>query len=77
MRAWPCCGPVGAGTREKGFGASPCPNIPGQRLIANKNQYGEDFEAAVRLRDAARKVILEKCHEPDLAHEQILLAPEE
>jgi 1-acyl-sn-glycerol-3-phosphate acyltransferase len=38
---------------------------------------GEDFEAAVRLRDAARKVILEKCHEPDLAHEQILLAPEE
>jgi len=38
---------------------------------------GDDFEAAVRLRDAARAVILEQCQEPDLAHEQISLGPEE
>jgi 1-acyl-sn-glycerol-3-phosphate acyltransferase len=38
---------------------------------------GEDFEAALRLRDAVRAVILEQCQEPDLAHEKILLKPKE
>ncbi len=38
---------------------------------------GEDFEAAVRLRDAARAVILERCREPDLAREEIRLQPNE
>jgi 1-acyl-sn-glycerol-3-phosphate acyltransferase len=38
---------------------------------------GEDFEAAVRLRDVARAVILEQCQEPDLAREKILLEPKE
>jgi 1-acyl-sn-glycerol-3-phosphate acyltransferase len=38
---------------------------------------GDDFEAAVRLRDAARAAILEQCQEPDLAHEQIFLGSEE
>jgi 1-acyl-sn-glycerol-3-phosphate acyltransferase len=30
---------------------------------------GTGFEAAVRLRDAARAVVLARCGEPDLAHE--------
>ena len=34
---------------------------------------GSDFEAAVRLRDAARAVILTQCEEPDLAHEKVRL----
>ncbi|MDP2620955.1 MAG: AMP-binding protein [Hyphomicrobiales bacterium] len=34
---------------------------------------GTDFEAAVRLRDAARAVILAHCGEPDLAREKISL----
>ena len=38
---------------------------------------GEDFEAALRLRDAVRAVILEQCQEPDLAHEKIFLEPKE
>ncbi|MHA1166130.1 MAG: lysophospholipid acyltransferase family protein [Alphaproteobacteria bacterium] len=38
---------------------------------------GEDFEAAIRLRDAARAVILEQCQEPDLAHEKIVLKVKE
>lgn len=38
---------------------------------------GKDFEAAIRLRDAARAVILEQCQEPDLAHEKIILKPKE
>jgi hypothetical protein len=32
---------------------------------------GSDFSAAVRLRDAARQAILERCGEPDLAREQV------
>lgn len=36
---------------------------------------GTDFEAAVRLRDAARAVILAHCDEPDLAREKITLSP--
>jgi hypothetical protein len=38
---------------------------------------GEDFEAALRLRDAVRAVILEQCQEPDLAYEKIFLEPKE
>ena len=38
---------------------------------------GEDFEAALRLRDAARAAILDACQEPDLAHERIVLGLEE
>jgi 1-acyl-sn-glycerol-3-phosphate acyltransferase len=38
---------------------------------------GEDFEAALKLRDAARAVILERCQEPDLAHEKIVLKVKE
>ncbi|MGI9405090.1 MAG: AMP-binding protein, partial [Hyphomicrobiaceae bacterium] len=38
---------------------------------------GDGFEAAVRLRDAVRAVILEQCEEPDLAHEKIRLKAEE
>ena len=38
---------------------------------------GEDFEAAVQLRDAARNVILEQCQEPNLAQEKVLLGPKE
>lgn len=34
---------------------------------------GKGFEAAVRLRDEVRAEILERCHEPDLAHEQVRL----
>ncbi len=34
---------------------------------------GKEFESAVRLRDKARAVILEKCQEPDLAREKIVL----
>ena len=37
---------------------------------------GGDFEAAVRLRDATRAVILEQCEEPDLAHEKVRLKAE-
>jgi 1-acyl-sn-glycerol-3-phosphate acyltransferase len=35
---------------------------------------GDDFDAAVRLRDAVRAVILAQCGEPDLAGEKITLA---
>lgn len=35
---------------------------------------GDDFEAAVRLRDAVRAVILAQCGEPDLARERIDLS---
>ncbi len=38
---------------------------------------GTDFEAAVRLRDTVRKMMLAQCHEPDLAHEEVRLVPEE
>jgi 1-acyl-sn-glycerol-3-phosphate acyltransferase len=34
---------------------------------------GNDFAAAVRLRDAARAAILKQCGEPDLAREQVRL----
>ena len=34
---------------------------------------GEDFEAAVALRDATREKILERCGEPDLGHERVAL----
>ncbi len=40
----------------------------GKVLIAD----GEDFDAALRLRDLARGEILQHCHEPDLAHERII-----
>ncbi|MDJ0833382.1 MAG: AMP-binding protein [Gammaproteobacteria bacterium] len=33
---------------------------------------GDDFEAAVGLRDQARSEILQHCHEPDLAHERFI-----
>lgn len=35
---------------------------------------GNDFQAAVRLRDAVRQVILARCGEPDLAREQISIS---
>jgi 1-acyl-sn-glycerol-3-phosphate acyltransferase len=35
---------------------------------------GDDFDAAVRLRNAVRSVILKQCGEPDLAGEKISLA---
>ena len=38
---------------------------------------GEDFEAAIRLRDAARAVILDQCQEPDLEREKIVLKGKE
>jgi 1-acyl-sn-glycerol-3-phosphate acyltransferase len=38
---------------------------------------GEDFEAALRLRDAARAVILDQCQEPDLEREKIVLKGKE
>ena len=41
----------------------------GERLHSD----GDDFSAAVRLRDRARAVVLEHCGEPDLAREQIQL----
>lgn len=34
---------------------------------------GDDFDAAIGLRDAVRVKILERCHEPDLAGEKIEL----
>ncbi|MGJ0505305.1 MAG: AMP-binding protein [Methylocystis sp.] len=34
---------------------------------------GDDFQAAVALRDATRRQILEHCGEPDLAHERVTL----
>jgi 1-acyl-sn-glycerol-3-phosphate acyltransferase len=34
---------------------------------------GDDFQAAVALRDATRRQILERCGEPDLAHERVTL----
>ncbi|MCX4026807.1 AMP-binding protein [Endozoicomonas sp. SM1973] len=34
---------------------------------------GSDFAASVRLRDAVRAVMLERCGEPDLAKEQVLM----
>jgi 1-acyl-sn-glycerol-3-phosphate acyltransferase len=42
----------------------------GKALVAD----GNDFAAAVRLRDAARAVILRHCAEPDLAREQVRLS---
>jgi 1-acyl-sn-glycerol-3-phosphate acyltransferase len=38
---------------------------------------GDDFAAAVRLRDRVRAVLLEHCAEPDLAHERIELPTEQ
>ncbi|MBI1980406.1 MAG: AMP-binding protein [Methylocystis sp.] len=35
---------------------------------------GDDFQAAVALRDAARQKILERCGEPDLGHERVMVA---
>ncbi|TLG78870.1 AMP-binding protein [Methylocystis sp. B8] len=35
---------------------------------------GDDFQAAVALRDAARQKILERCGEPDLGHERVMMA---
>jgi hypothetical protein len=32
---------------------------------------GTGFDAAVRLRDKARAVMLQRCGEPDLAHEKV------
>ncbi len=37
---------------------------------------GDDFEAAIALRDAARAVILSHCGEPDLAHERMIITRE-
>jgi 1-acyl-sn-glycerol-3-phosphate acyltransferase len=37
---------------------------------------GTDFDAALRLRDAARAAILKRCGEPDLAHERVSLTAE-
>lgn len=37
---------------------------------------GDDFRAAVRLRDHARAVVLEHCGEPDLARERVQLPPD-
>lgn len=34
---------------------------------------GDDFQAAIALRDAARQRILERCGEPDLGHERVAL----
>jgi 1-acyl-sn-glycerol-3-phosphate acyltransferase len=41
----------------------------GDPLLAD----GSDFGAAVRLRDRARDIILQRCGEPDLAHERVEL----
>lgn len=35
---------------------------------------GDNFQAAVALRDAARQKILERCGEPDLGHERVMVA---
>jgi len=35
---------------------------------------GDDFQAAVALRDATRRRILERCGEPDLGHERVMVA---
>lgn len=43
----------------------------GESLLAD----GADFGAAVRLRDRARDIILQRCGEPDLAHERVELRP--
>ena len=37
---------------------------------------GSSFEAAVRLRDKVRAVMLEQCNEPDLAQEDVRLVPD-
>ena len=36
---------------------------------------GNDFQAAVALRDETRQKILEHCGEPDLGHERVMVAP--
>ncbi|MDH3579511.1 MAG: 1-acyl-sn-glycerol-3-phosphate acyltransferase, partial [Hyphomicrobiales bacterium] len=38
---------------------------------------GGDFEAVIRLRDAARAAVLAQCEEPDLAHEKVRLKAEQ
>ncbi len=37
---------------------------------------GSDFEAAVRLRDKVRTIMLEQCNEPDLEKEEVRLVPD-